>query len=383
MNGQTPRIAIMPGDGIGPEVLEAAMLVLDAVGFHAEYIPCDIGWRYWCAEGDALPTRTIESLTACRAALFGAITSKPMLNAEADLAPRLRGRGLKYASPIVRLRQEFDLFAAVRPCRALAGNPRNVHDAVDVVVFRENTEGLYAGIEWHPVPESLTAAIAASHSGASVHTERWRRIGLGQVAISTRVTTVPACERIIRAAFEYAAQHRRRRVTLLEKPNVLRESGGLMTRVFRAIAREYPAVPADEVNVDAACMRLVTDPGRFDVMVAENMFGDIISDLTAGLVGGLGFTPSANIGSKFAVFEPVHGSAPDIAGLGVANPIAMILSAGMMLDWLGDAARAARITAAVESVVREGLVRTPDVAGPEGTGTTLGTARIIADRARG
>ena len=376
----TRRIALLPGDGIGAEVISAAIRVLDAAGFEAEYLRGDVGWHYWCTEGDALPARTVELLRRCDAALFGAITSKPADEAAAELAPALRSRGLKYSSPIVRLRQLFDLHTALRPCRAYPGNPRNIRDDIDIVVFRENTEGLYGGIEWHPLPESVARAMADETDGHPTKMRRWFDAGLDNVALSTRFVSRAGCERIVRAAFQYAVQNGRRRVTLLEKPNVLRETGGLFTRVFRQIATEFPAIEAREANIDSACMQMVTDPGRFDVVVAENMFGDIVSDLAAGLVGGLGFAPSANIGDRFAVFEPTHGSAPDIAGRGIANPIAAILAARMMLEWLGEHEIAARVESAVASLIADGLVNTPDVAGPDAAGTTESITRQLIER---
>ncbi|MBY0114189.1 MAG: isocitrate/isopropylmalate dehydrogenase family protein [Phycisphaerales bacterium] len=376
----TRRIALLPGDGIGAEVISAAIRVLDAAGFEAEYLRGDVGWHYWCTEGDALPARTVELLRRCDAALFGAITSKPGDEAAAELAPALRSRGLKYSSPIVRLRQLFDLHTALRPCRAYPGNPRNIRDDIDIVVFRENTEGLYGGIEWHPMPESVARAMADETHGHPAKMRRWFDAGLDNVALSTRFISRAGCERIVRAAFQYAVKNDRRRVTLLEKPNVLRETGGLFTRVFRQIAAEFPTIEAREANVDSACMQMVTDPVRFHVVVAENMFGDIVSDLAAGLVGGLGFAPSANIGDRFAVFEPTHGSAPDIAGRGIANPIAAILAARMMLEWLGEHEIAARVESAVASLIADGLVNTPDVAGPEAPGTTESITRQLIER---
>lgn len=351
----TPSVALLPGDGIGPEVLTKALQVLSAVGFRANYIEADIGWKCWCQEGDALPSRTIETLRGARCALFGAITSKPADDAARELAPHLRGTGLIYQSPIVRLRQMFDLYANVRPCRSYVGCPGLVHNDMDMVIFRENTQGLYVGLECCPVPERLFAALTDSVPG-SVH--RIRTIvdgGADNAAISVRLLTRRACARIITAAFRYAQSTSRASVTLIDKPNVLSATGGLITRVFREIAPQYPDVQAREALVDSACMHMVTDARRFDVIVAENMFGDILSDLAAGLTGGLGVAPSANIGDSFAIFEPVHGSAPDIAGTGVANPIAAILSAAMMLDWLGEHQRSTRIRLAVASVIQHDL----------------------------
>lgn len=374
-----PRIAVLAGDGIGAEVMASAQRVLRGVGFEGEFVEGDVGWRFWCEEGDALPARTIGLLERCDACLFGAITSKPAAEAEAELRPGLRGKGLRYTSPIVRLRQHFDLFAAVRPCRAFAGNPLNIRDDADIVVFRENTEGLYGGIEWSPLPPALGAQMADPETGHPGRMRRWLEIDPSDVALSTRLMSRVGCERIARAAFEFAQANGRRRVTLLEKPNVLRETGGLMTRAFRSVAVGFPSIEACEANIDAACMQMVTDPTRFDVVVAENMFGDIVSDLAAGLVGGLGFAPSANLGESLAVFEPTHGSAPDIAGRGIANPTAMILSAAMMLDWLGQRGAGDRIRAAIASLVADGLIDTPDVVrgASSSTTTTIITERVI------
>ena len=375
-----PRIAVLPGDGIGSEVMTAALAVLDGVGFEAEYIHGDVGWEWWRREGDPLPPRTIELLRSSTCALFGAITSKAEAECERELDPPLRGRGLRYTSPIVRLRQMFELHTALRPCRAFPGNPLNVRDDIDIVVFRENTEGLYGGIEWNGIPEPLAHQMADAETGHPQRMRRWFEAGLESVALSTRFVSRAGCERITRAAFAFAEANGRRSVTLLEKPNILRATGGLMTSVFREVAREHPGIEAREANIDSACMQLVTDPMRFDVIVAENMFGDIVSDLGAGLVGGLGFAPSANLGDTFALFEPTHGSAPDIAGRGIANPIAMILSCAMMLRWLGEFDKAEAVESAVASVIADGLVDTPDVRGPAGCGTTTSITNHILDR---
>jgi 3-isopropylmalate dehydrogenase len=351
------KIAWMPGDGIGKDVMDAARIVLDAMEFPATYIPADIGWEFWCSEGDALPQRTIDILKKTDCALFGAITSKPNDEAQEELDPKLRGKGLVYRSPIVRLRQLFDLHTNLRPCKAYPGNPLNYRgDDVDLVVFRENTEGSYTGVEFHPIPQQVADALSLNPNMKKIAEK-----GLQNLALSTRIVSRQGCESICRQAFEYAKKHKRRNVTLVEKPNVLRETGGLMTRVFREVAKGYPGIPAWEANIDAICMWLLKNPREYDVLVAENMFGDIISDLAAGLVGGLGYAASANIGDSYAVFEPTHGSAPKYAGQYKVNPMAMLLTCGLMFDWLGERDKARRLEEAVARVTRERKVGTYDV----------------------
>lgn len=350
-------IAWMPGDGIGKDVMDAAKIVLDAIKFDAEYIHADIGWEFWCSEGDALPQRTIDILKKTHCALFGAITSKPNDEAQQELAPELRGKKLVYRSPIVRLRQLFNLHTNLRPCKAYPGNPLNYRgDDVDLVVFRENTEGSYSGVEFHPIPQQVYDALCLNPNMKKLGEK-----GLENLALSTRIVSKQGCESICRQAFEYAKKHNRRNVTLVEKPNVLRETGGMMTRVFRTVAKDYPGIPAWEANIDAICMWLLKNPKEYDVLVAENMFGDIISDLAAGLVGGLGYAASANIGDSYAVFEPTHGSAPKYAGQYKVNPMAMILTAKLMLEWLGENDKAQRIEKAVATVTKERKVGTYDL----------------------
>lgn len=370
------QIAWMPGDGIGPDVLDAAWLVLDALELDADYVPADVGWDLWCREGDALPARTLETLEGVDAALFGAITSKPEPEAQAELAPELRGRGLVYRSPIVRLRQHFGLATCLRPAKAFPGNPLGLRDDVDLVVFRQNTEGLYAGVEYDALPDDL-AAVLAKHP-------RWApfaEVPPEDVAITLRVTTREACRSLLRAAFEHAARHGRPSVTVVEKPNVLRATSGLMVATAREVAADYPGIELCEMNVDAMAMELVREPGRHGVIAASNLFGDVLSDLAAQLVGGPGFAPSANLGADpergLAVFEPTHGSAPDLAGTGRANPIAALLAAGLMLDWLGEGAAARRLEAAVAGTIAAGRVRTPDAGG---TSTTREVAAEVARR---
>jgi isocitrate/isopropylmalate dehydrogenase len=364
------RIAVLPGDGVGRDVVEAAMIVLNKMAIGADYIYGDIGWEFWCKEGNALPDRTIQLLKETDACLFGAITSKPKEDAVAELDPALRAKGLSYFSPIVRLRQEFDLYTNLRPCKAYPGNPLNYKDDIDLVIFRENTEGMYAGVEFHPLPASVRDALLI-HPKMKV----FKDTPLDDIAVSTRIMTRKGCSRIVRAAFEYARANNRKSVTIVEKPNVLRETGGLMLGIAREIARQYPEIPFYETNVDAICMWLVKNPQDYDVLVAENLFGDIISDLAAQLVGGLGFACSGNIGDKYAVFEPTHGSAPKYAGQYKVNPMATILAVKMMLEWIGEADLAETLEGAVAEVIKEGSARTYDM---KGKATTLDVGRAVA-----
>jgi 3-isopropylmalate dehydrogenase len=361
-------VVSMPGDGIGQTVLGEAIRVLDAVGFDAEYVHADIGWEFWIRDGNALPQRTIDLLAEYKLGLFGAITSKPKDKAAAELSPELQGQGHVYYSPIVTMRQLFDLNVCIRPCRSFPGNPLNFirrtadggfeEPAVDVVIFRQNTEGLYAGIEWTNPPEQVRDALA-THPRYKVFAD----VPGEDLAISTRVFTRRNCRRIVGAAFAYAEKHDYGSVTICEKPNVLRETSGMMEEVARDVKQDYPGIEHWSTNIDAQMMWLTKDPEDYGVVVAGNMFGDIVSDAFAGLVGGLGFAASGNIGDEVAVFEPTHGSAPKYADLDppIVNPIAMILTGAMLLDHVGETDRARRVRDAVAAVVREGRIRSYDM----------------------
>jgi isocitrate/isopropylmalate dehydrogenase len=367
------KIALMPGDGIGNDVMDAGKIVLDKIALDAEYIPADIGWEFWRTEGEALPQRTVDTLKACTCALFAAITSKPKEEAEAELIPELQGKGLVYRSPIVRLRQMFDLYANLRPCKAFKGNPLNYRDDIDLVVFRENTEDLYSGVEFHPLPEEVRNVLEKHSPRMSA----FKSVDSADIALSARILTRRGCQRIVRRAFEYAKQFGYPTVTLVEKPNVIRETSGLMVREARKVAADYPGIALWETNIDAQAMWLVKNPQDYGVMVSSNMFGDIISDLAAQLVGGLGFASSGNLGDGFAVFEPTHGSAPKYAGQYKVNPTAMLLSIKLMLDWLGETDKATALEQAIAAVIAEGKVRTYDMGG---SATTLDVAQAVAAR---
>ncbi len=367
------RVAWLPGDGVGNDVMECARLVLDRLQLDAEYIHGDIGWEFWKSEGDPLPQRTIDMLKSTDCALFGAITSKPKEEAEKELDPALKDGGHVYFSPIVRLRQTFHLHTNWRPCKAYPGNPLNYRDDIHIDIFRENTEGMYGGVEFYPLPQAVFDVLDANHPKMG----KFGAFGLENIALSTRIMTRQGCENIVTRAFEHAKQFGRKSVTVVDKPNVLRETGGLMLRTAREVAAKYPGIELWETNIDAQCMWLVKNPQIYEVLVAENMFGDILSDLAAQLVGGLGFACSANMGDDYAVFEPTHGSAPKYAGQYKVNPTAMLLTARMMLDWLGETDRAARLEQAIAAVIAEGQVRTYDLGGAN---TSLEVAEAVAGK---
>ena len=364
----THTVVTMPGDGIGQTVLPEAIRVLEAVGFEAEYVHGDIGWEFWITEGNALPDRTLDLLATHKLGLFGAITSKPKPQAAAELSPELRDKEYTYFSPIVGMRQRFDLDVCIRPCGSFPGNPLNFvrrtaggaldEPRVDAVIFRQNTEGMYAGVEWTDPPAEIRGAL-----GTHPKFRRFAETEGADLAISTRIFTRQACRRIVTAAFEYAKRHGYGSVTVCEKPNVLRETSGMMEQVAKEAHASYPEIALGSTNIDAQMMWLTKNPENYGVIVAGNLFGDIVSDAFAGLVGGLGFACSGNIGEDVAVFEPTHGSAPKYAEYDppIVNPIAMILSAAMLLERVGDAARSDRVRDAVAAVVQAGKVRTYDM----------------------
>lgn len=361
-------IVALPGDGIGKVVLPESIRLLSAAGFNAKYVNGDIGWEFWIKEGNPLPQRTVDLLEKHKIGLFGAITSKPKSDAEKELSQNLKGKGYVYFSPIVSLRQKFNLDICIRPCQSFKGNPLNFirknssggfeEPLVNAVIFRQNTEGLYAGVEWTNPPADVRTALE-THPKMKF----FKDVPSEEMAISTRIITKHAATRIIKAAFEYAKKYGYKNVTVCEKPNVLRETSGMMLSIAKAMAKEYPGISLWDTNIDAQMMWMTKNPEDYGVIVAENMFGDIISDGFAGLVGGLGFACSANLGDEVAVFEPTHGSAPkyEMLNPSIVNPIAMFLSACMMLDHIGENAIAAKIRKAIAKVVEEGNVKTYDM----------------------
>jgi homoisocitrate dehydrogenase len=329
------KICLINGDGVGQEVIPAAAAVLAALGLGIDLSEANAGFEFFKQSGDAIPAATLAEIEACGVALFGA-TSSPSTKVDG------------YRSPILAMRKAFDLYANLRPVQSLPGKFSRPH--LDLLIVRENTEGLYAGRE---------------------------RLE-GDTAIAERVITRTGSTRIVRAAFEQAKKRsavsgQPSVVTLVHKANVLKVTDGLFRECALAVAKDYPEITMKEMLVDAMAMRLVRDPENFDVIVTTNLFGDILSDEASALIGGLGVAPSANIGAKVAVFEPVHGSAPDIAGLGVANPIGAILSAALLLDHLGQGAQADRVRRAVNAAIEQGVL--PKDLG--GNATTRDVTRTI------
>ncbi|NOX86593.1 MAG: isocitrate/isopropylmalate dehydrogenase family protein [Chlorobi bacterium] len=371
-------IVALPGDGIGRAVLDEAIRVLDAAGFDAEYVEGDIGWEFWCNEGNPLPDRTIRLLEKHKIALFGAITSKPKDEAAGELSPDLQGKGLVYSSPIVGLRQLFGLDICMRPCHTYKGNPLNFirrgkygsfeEPEVDVVIFRQNTEGLYGGVEWSDPPQQVYDALMTHPK----FQKNFGHVPKAEISVSTRIFTKKATERILRAAFSHAKKYRYKSVTVCEKPNVIRETSGMMYKMAQEIQKaDFPEIQLWNTNIDAQMMWLTKNPEDYGVIVAGNMFGDIVSDGFAGLIGGLGFACSAqyNPDTGIGVFEPTHGSAPKYASyeVSIVNPIAMIESSCMMLDFIGENEIAGKIRHAVAEVIAEGKVRTYDMMKMRGT----------------
>ena len=350
-------VTLIPGDGIGPEVSLAARRVLDATGIPIEWVVEEAGADVLAREGTTLPGRVLDQIRSSRVAIKGPITT-PV--------------GSGFRSVNVELRQALDLFAAVRPSRSLPGLPTR-HPDVDLVVIRENTEDLYQGIEFERgTPEALE--LRGELLRLSRHELR------EDSGFTVKPISVTGARRIVRFALKFVGGHGRRKVTLGHKANIMRFSDGLFLSIGQIEAEGHPEVWFEEMEIDQLSMRLVREPAEFDVLLLPNLYGDIISDLCAGLVGGLGLAAGANLGWEYAVFEPVHGSAPDIAGRGIANPIAMILSGAMLLRHLHEAAAATAVERAVDRVLERGDVRTPDLGG---TSSTDAVASAIEGSLRG
>ncbi|WP_328978196.1 isocitrate/isopropylmalate family dehydrogenase [Streptomyces canus] len=346
-------IAVLPGDGVGPEVVSAALDTVDLLGLPLDLRFGEIGWECWRQEGDPVPQRTWKLLEETDTCLLGAITSKPLREAEAELAPELRGSGRTFVSPVIQLRQRLGLYANIRPVTDLD------HGKFDFTVIRENTEGLYAGYDLHGLDGALWDTVR-DHPNADAS-------GPEGTSVTLRLQTRFGIDRLLRFGFAYAEAHGHRRLTVVDKPMVLRHSGNHLRERLELISRDHPDIETEILNVDAVALWMVRRPERFGVLVAENMFGDILSDLGAGVMGGLGLAPSGNIGDHGSYFEPVHGSAPGMAGQDRANPMAMLLTVAQMLDHLGLSVPGDDLRGAVRAVVRARATVTYDLGGTAGT----------------
>ena len=346
-------VTLIPGDGVGPEIAEATRKVLDASGVQFNWDVQEAGTEVFEAEGTPLPDRVLESIRKNKTAIKGPVTT-PV--------------GTGFRSVNVTLRQELDLYACLRPCIAFKG-ARTRYEGLDLVIVRENTEDLYAGIEYEKGSkdvEDLRAFIK----------ERSGRELSPNVGISIKPITVEGTERIVRFAFEYARDNGRKKVTSVHKANIMKFSDGLFLEVSREVAKDYPDIEFEDRIIDNMCMQLVQKPELYDVLVLPNLYGDIVSDLGAGLIGGLGMAPGANIGTDMAVFEPTHGSAPKYKGLNKMNPFAMMLSGVMMLRHLGHQDAARRLQGAIATVIEQGKDVTYDMKPDRDDPTAASTSRV-------
>ncbi|MBL7480694.1 isocitrate/isopropylmalate family dehydrogenase [Legionella bononiensis] len=357
------KIAVLPGDGIGAEVTHAAIPIFELLQLPIQLSFGDIGWSYWRTEGTPIPERTWQLISNSDTVLLGAITSKPQREAIKELATQFQNDKLNYISPIIQLRQKLDLFANIRPCFSIKDEEREFN----FCIIRENTEGLYSGFDYYPLPESINDLINEK--------ERWRTIPANEISCTLRLQTKSGLIRLFQFAFDYASTQGINRVTFADKPNVLRQSSHFARELFEEIASHYPHINSDILNVDAVALWMIKRPEEFGVIVAENMFGDILSDVGAGVMGGLGFAPSANIGVNGSYFEPVHGSGPRMKPHS-ANPSAMFLTISMLLNHFGFNLHAKKISDSVAEVVREGRFITYDLGG---FSTTMDMAKAIID----
>lgn len=358
------KIAVLPGDGIGKDVILSALPVFTALNLPVTLETGDIGWSYWQQEGTPLPARTWELIQKSDTVLLGAITSKPQREAQQELAKPLQNSGLEYISPLILLRQTLDLYANIRPFFSI----KHGENRFNACIIRENTEGLYAGFDYAPPPDSIINLLAKN--------PHWQSIPAAEISCALRLQSTTGLTRLFQFAFHYAEMQQMHRVTFADKPNVLRQSGHFAREIFESIAQQHPQIQADILNVDGVALWLVRRPEEFGVIVAENMFGDILSDVGAGVMGGLGFAPSANIGQKKCYFEPVHGSGPRVPQ-GKANPSAMFLTISMLLEHFGYQKQAQCIKQAVITTVNQARFVTYDVGG---NASTLDMANVIIEK---
>ncbi len=342
------KIAVLPGDGIGQEVIESVLPVFSALSLPLTYQIGDIGWECWVKGANPIPDKTWDLINKCDSILLGATTSKPEREAKAEILDKSK-QELSYISPIIQLRQKLDLFANVRPCFSI-----NKQKDFNFCVIRENTEGLYSGFDFDHLPEDFRKIVESA--------PHWKKKMNEALSCTLRINSKTGMQRIIQFAFDYAVKNNHDKVSYADKPNVLRKSSTLGRAIFEEIAAGFPQIQADILNVDAVGMHLVTKPEIFGVIVTENMFGDILSDVAAGVMGGLGLAPSANIGLQKSYFEPVHGSGPRMKK-NTANPSATFFSLSMLLSYFGHDRLSRIIKEAVITVIKENKTVTRDLGG--------------------
>ncbi|QIV96476.1 molybdenum cofactor synthesis domain-containing protein [Allofrancisella inopinata] len=355
MSNSLRKIAILPGDGVGQEVVSAAIPVFGALSLDFDFIYGEIGWECWRKEGNPVPQKTWEIINESDATLLGAITSKPYKQAISELPSYLIDNPPMYISPVIQLRQTLDLFANVRPIFNINDRSKDFN----LAVIRENTEGLYSGLDYGYLPNEIKSIVSSN--------SKWQNITPDEACATLRLQTKFGLERLFKFAFEYASRHGLNKVTLADKPNVMRHSSYFVKTIFDKISSDYRNIEAEILNVDAVGLWLVRRPENFGVIVAENMFGDILSDVGAAVMGGLGFAPSGNYGSKGAYFEPVHGSAPRLSGKNIANPCAIFLTIAMLLESYNYTSQSEKIKKAIKEVIKEGKYLTYDMGGNTST----------------
>lgn len=357
------KIAILPGDGIGQEVLHAALPVFDNLAINAKLYLANIGWKFWQQDGNPIPKETWATIQQCDTALLGAITSKPLDQANRELPISLQNKKIEYTSPLIQLRQKLNLYANIRPCFNIKSNSKNFN----FVILRENTEGLYAGFDYSPIPDSVYQLVKQS--------EKYSHTAIDDLSCTLRVLSKNRLHNIFNYAFNYAQQNNFEKVTFADKPNVLRKSSNFASKIFYDVANNFTNITAEIHNVDAVALNIIRKPESFGIIVTENMFGDILSDVAAGIMGGLGFAPSANIGQDFSYFEPVHGSGPNIKP-GCANPSAMFLTIALLLENFDYHEQAQKIKSAVHKTTNKSKYITYDLGG---NATTQEMATAILD----
>ncbi len=365
------KLLLLPGDGIGNDIMQTILPIFKKININFDIRIGDIGWECWKNTGNPIPTQTWNLIDWSDSILLGATTSKPENEAFKEL--QIKNNSFHYISPIIQLRQHLNLFANVRPIFSIKNNLAQKNNNIDLTIIRENTEGLYSGFDFYPLPNDLFEFIKNN----KLKNQSWKLTNTMDGAVSLRILTKCGIERILNFAFNWAQQNNYNLITIADKPNVTRKSSQFIYNILKKISSNYPNINWEIKNVDAVAMWLIKDPSRFQVIVSENQFGDILSDLGAGIMGGLGLAPSANIGDLKSYFEPVHGSAPKYKNKNIANPSAMFFSLAMLLNHHGYKKEANKIFTAVKKVIFEQKYITYDLGG---TSSTTDMSKAIIEK---